>query len=169
VKKKNKLRWSPAASVTENAAGSLPRVVRRYFAAGRNMTGGKPSGRKLHQLRLETKRFRYTLELFRPVYGPRLEHRLGLVRQIQQILGDMNDCVATIELVSAGEQIHQPEVAQWIEKLKRRAGKKEREFLRFWANTFDAPGEEQRWIQYMSRGLRRPPRAIARRPARRER
>ena len=61
-----------------------------------------PHSRRLHRLRLATKRLRYTLELFRPCYGPGLEARLEELRKVQQRLGELNDCVAAWNLLSKG-------------------------------------------------------------------
>ena len=46
---------------------------------------------ELHGFRLETKRFRYTLELFRPLYGPNLDRYLKALRELQGALGKVSD------------------------------------------------------------------------------
>jgi len=66
-----------------------------YFKSGRKTFGGDATPVELHAFRLQTKRFRYTLELFRPVYGPTLERMIRSLRRIQQLLGVVNDCQAT--------------------------------------------------------------------------
>src|SRR5580692_6953009 len=57
-------------SASENARSILPKMARRYFEAGRKAIEGKRPPGELHAFRLKTKRFRYTLELFSPLYGP---------------------------------------------------------------------------------------------------
>jgi hypothetical protein len=52
---------------------------------------------QLHAFRLSAKRFRYTLELFEPMYGPMLAERVEQVRKIQSVLGERQDCVVLDE------------------------------------------------------------------------
>ena len=56
------MKWKPSRSVIENARSVLPKLVEKYFKAGRRAADGKRSPDELHQFRIKTKRFRYTLE-----------------------------------------------------------------------------------------------------------
>jgi Flp pilus assembly CpaE family ATPase len=96
---------------------------------------------------LDTKRLRYTLELFRPCYGPGLEARLQGLQRVQQLLGEVNDAVATAALLPMG--------ARGRRFLENRAVAKAREFRKHWAEAMDAPGQEDRWTAYLSRSARR--------------
>src|SRR2546426_12184826 len=92
LKKPLKIRWEGSKSVAENASEKLPEMARRFFEAGRELAGDAWSFKSLHRFRLHTKRFRYTLELFRKCYGPGLAQRLEALRTLQQHLGDINEC-----------------------------------------------------------------------------
>ena len=93
--------WDSAKSAEENASQKLPPLARAYFRAGRALFAAKPTAGAFHKFRLETKRFRYTLELFQPCYGPGLEERLKLLRNIQDLLGEINDCATTQKLLGS--------------------------------------------------------------------
>src|SRR5262245_35609467 len=98
-KKRLRIDWNGRQSAARNAAEKLPELARAFLAAGGDLEG-KPY-REFHRFRLLAKRFRYTLEIFRPCYGPGLEQRIESLRTLQQHLGDLNDCAATEELVMA--------------------------------------------------------------------
>jgi CHAD domain-containing protein len=111
----------------------------------------------MHPFRLETKALRYTLELFRPCFGPGLESFLLTLRRIQDCLGALNDYATTRDLIAAKLPKHAPERRKMDRILTARAKRKSLEFQRYWRQTFDKPGEDRRWINYFSR-----PRAAAR-------
>ncbi|MEI9973986.1 MAG: CHAD domain-containing protein [Ignavibacteriota bacterium] len=67
---------------------------RGVFRASARMAGERSGTAELHVIRLATKRVRYTLELFRPCYGPGLELRITSLQRLQQLLGEVNDCAA---------------------------------------------------------------------------
>jgi CHAD domain-containing protein len=146
--KSKPIAWNAAATAGENAAAHLPGLARRYFRAGRTLLLRQPSPRTLHRFRLETKRFRYTLELFRLCYGPGLDHRLEKLREIQGHLGEISDCSATIQLL---DRAHQPFAAF----LKRRMAAKIGALHNYWHETFDAAGQEIWWTQYLVRFVRK--------------
>ncbi len=139
--------WNAAEAAAENAARELPKVARAYFRDGRAMCRTESSSRTLHRFRLETKRFRYTLELFRPCYGPGLDRRLALLREVQTRLGEINDCAATAEMLGK----MRPRFRAF---LKHRMSAKIAELYRFWEQTVDADGQEHLWTDYLSRFAR---------------
>lgn len=52
-----------------------------------------PEDRKQHHaMRIATKRLRYTMELFRPVYEGGLDRGIEAIKQVQSLLGDVHDC-----------------------------------------------------------------------------
>src|SRR5579862_547252 len=89
-----KIKWEEDLDVAQNARKYLPALVSNYFAVGREVLQGSPKPEELHPLRLATKRLRYTLELFKPCYGPGFKARLRALQTLQQLLGDINDTVA---------------------------------------------------------------------------
>ncbi|MGI8992010.1 MAG: CHAD domain-containing protein [Bryobacteraceae bacterium] len=140
--------WNVEKTAEANARVFLPALAEEYFEAGRKLLRKKSTHRALHRFRLKTKRFRYTLELFRDVYGASLERRLELLRPIQSALGDINDCAATIELLEKKPGKERKAIQSFLEK---RAAKKTAEFERLWRNTFDAPGQSKAWVDLLAR------------------
>lgn len=140
--------WNTSKSTSENASLNLPKVAQAYFEEGRKLFGETPDAPVLHRFRLQTKRFRYTLELFRPCYGPGLERRLALLRALQDHLGEINDCAATAELLGPS----QTRIAAFLE---RRQAAKMRALREYWQGTFDADGQERWWVDYLARFARK--------------
>src|ERR1039458_7072916 len=100
--------------------------------------------------RLASKRLRYTLELFRPCYPPGLEDRLDALKVLQDRLGEVNDAVATAEMLR-GALKHQPKVRKFLEE---RAAEHAAGFARHWKETFDAPGQEAWWTGFLARPVK---------------
>jgi CHAD domain-containing protein len=143
--------WDSSRSAEENASQKLPALARAYFGAGRALFAATPTTGTFHKFRLETKQFRYTLELFEPCYGAGLEERLKLLRTIQDLLGEINDCAATQRLVGAEARI-----AKFLE---RRMALKARTLRSWWRRTFDGVGQEIWWTDYLARFARKPRRS----------
>jgi hypothetical protein len=53
----------------------------------------------LHNMRIATKRLRYSLELFRAVFGETGEAQIERVKSLQEILGQLHDLDIRIELI----------------------------------------------------------------------
>ena len=142
--------WKPYESAALNARRVLPKLVRDYFESGRKLD--RDSGaRDMHGFRLKTKHLRYTLEAFVSLYGPGLKQRIDSLRPIQNALGELNDC----EVLLAGLRKKLPNaVRAHIRKL---AGEKHKEFLRYWREEFDAADEDNKWEQYLTRSVRLKP------------
>lgn len=56
----------------------------------------------LHRLRIECKYLRYNLEFMAGLLGPEYAEIVGLLRRLQDDLGDLNDAVVSRQLLSAG-------------------------------------------------------------------
>ena len=138
--------WDPTVNSAQNAKLRLPALASNYFATGRKLMEGKSSPAGLHGFRLATKRFRYTLELFRPCYGKSLDSRLKRLREVQRLLGEISDCATTLALLRPASR-H----AKMVAFLKKRAGQRTVAFRQYWQQTFDAPGQERWWKQYFTR------------------
>lgn len=136
------LAWIPQESAESNARRVLVALARDYFAAGRSLVAEKPQPVDLHPFRLKTKQLRYTLEMFRGIYGDPLEGRLRDLKPVQSALGDVNDCVATAEAFKLGSAFRQ--------FLKKRAERNSAEFYRVWVEEFDAAGREDHWIRCLA-------------------
>jgi CHAD domain-containing protein len=147
--------WNPRWSPTRNASRRLPTIVRAYFAEVRQLLAADPPPAELHTIRLATKRLRYTLELFRPCYGPGLEIRLAALQRLQHVLGEVNDCAASERLISG--LIPAGAARTRVQSfLQRQAAAKAIELTKEWHDNFDAPGREQWWFQYFATRAKAP-------------
>jgi CHAD domain-containing protein len=135
------MKLKAAQSASENARVVLPKMASKYFHAGRKAIGGKRTARKLHAFRLVTKRFRYTLELFRPVYGPQMDRYLKGLRNLQSALGKVSD-LETIQDVLPNDR----ELGSTIERALKG---KLRDLHQRW-RAFDSDGELKRWRTYLA-------------------
>ena len=87
------------APLEENAGRAL-RSTARDFAARAAEAARAASPEELHRFRIATKKFRYTLELFPPGYGPHHGACLEQVKAIQGRLGRINDFETARRLLS---------------------------------------------------------------------
>ena len=145
-----KIHWEGHKSVAENASEKLPELARGFFKAGGEL-GADASFKALHRFRLLTKRFRYTLELFRPCYGPGLERRIEALRTLQQYLGEINDCATTQALLVARDSLPEAERDRLVCQVAELAGSRIAKFHRHWQGGFAAPRRENWWTDYLVR------------------
>ena len=152
--------WNLSGSSAENARLVLPWLAARFFEAGREAVGLRPSAPSLHKLRLRGKRLRYSLELFEPCYGPGLEHRLVELKKVQDYLGEISDCDATANLISKTELNGDDDSARLIEFLEARKKDRIVRFAAHWKTYFDSPGQLESWLFYLKNyaGRSSPPR-----------
>src|SRR2546426_678488 len=71
----------------EAAAELLPDLAQEFFDRGKQAVDAEGSAAELHQFRVAAKKFRYTIELFAPLYGPALGAWLERIRSIQALAG----------------------------------------------------------------------------------
>lgn len=136
------MRLKSSRTAAQNAKKALPKLVEKYFEAGRKAADGKRSPKQLHGFRLRTKQFRYSLELFRPVYGVRLERHLDTLHDLQGVLGRLSDLHSVLALIDGDKDLEA--------KIQRATRKKLKEFREQWA-AFDTPGQLKRWKTFLSR------------------
>jgi|HubBroStandDraft_1064217.scaffolds.fasta_scaffold51799_3 CHAD domain-containing protein len=136
-----RMKLKPAQSVAANAREVLPKMARKYFRSGRDAVSAKRTPNELHGFRLHTKRFRYTLELFRPVYGPQLDRYLKALKALQGTLGKVSDYEA-IQRVVPGDRPLQAHIRQALKR-------KVRDLRHEW-RAFDSEGELKRWRTYLA-------------------
>jgi CHAD domain-containing protein len=154
-RKPARITWNPAKTVAENAREKLPELARQFFTAGRVAAAQDTTTDALHRFRLLTKRFRYTLELFRDYYGDGLERRLDALHTVQQLLGAISDCAATQDLLLARDDLSASERAAFLRKLKRTAAIRVAAFRNHWLANFSEPASERFWTDYLRRFARR--------------
>lgn len=134
---------APAESVAQYARRTLPEYARAVFAAGRAAFEAGDA-EALHEFRIAAKKFRYGLELFAPLYGPKFKKKLGQLKQLQDLLGTMND-LETARLLLENE----PGAEEVVEELKRQSDSNRTEIARYWHDEL-AP-QEQAWVRYYGR------------------
>ena len=154
--KPQKLTWREEAGTAENARERLPKLARDYFAEVRKVLAGDPAPPELHRLRLASKRFRYTLELFRPCYAGGLEERIQALKRVQDLLGDCNDAVASLPHIEKLLRFRRAEKTRMRKYLQDLAAEKAAAFQKHWVEEFDAEGCEEWWTVYLARNARPP-------------
>jgi CHAD domain-containing protein len=107
----------------ETARARLPKLAKKFLKDGERAA----SAGDLHDVRIEGKKLRYSLELLEPVYGAAVNDWIEKVKAVQTQLGKANDCRAVRLLVAdiGGEA----EIETWLKKRQR---KKSREFRKEW-------------------------------------
>ncbi len=132
-----------ARTVADIAAAALPDFTRKFFAAGR-VAFRKGDAETLHEFRIAAKKFRYALEIFAPVYGPRFAQKVAKLKKLQDVLGDLNDLVTVRAVVKPHESGN---LLDWVDAQEADLRTKIEEY---WS-AMDAPGAEPEWIRYFSR------------------
>ena len=135
------MKLKPSQSAVENARVVLPKMARKYFEAGRKAIEGKRPPEELHGFRLETKQFRYTLELFRPLYGPTMDRYLKALRELQSTLGKVSDYQAIQRVL--------PNDSDLQAKIEHALKGKVKDLRHSW-RAFDSEGQLKRWRTYLA-------------------
>ncbi|HVO97849.1 MAG TPA: CHAD domain-containing protein [Bryobacteraceae bacterium] len=147
-----------ANSVVTTAREILPRMTKEYFRHGEDAARDKAPAEELHRFRIAAKNFRYTLDLFAPVYG---SSTLGLIRQlkgIQKLLGEFNDCATVRRMVSRYRGSQETSAS-----LKKRQRKKAEQFQKNWTAAYSGAATARQWTVTLRhvgdqiRGARKPP------------
>jgi CHAD domain-containing protein len=152
--KKGKKRWDDDLDVGGNLRRRLPRMARKYFNRGQHALGTDRPWTEIHDFRLATKRFKYTLELFRSEYGPGLDKRLEELKHVQKLLGEANDCIVTSTLLEPLADTN-----ELRDKLGVKAESKVRKLRSWWRANLGSEIAEQRWVTYLQRFAGKPPTA----------
>ncbi|HYL35503.1 MAG TPA: CHAD domain-containing protein [Bryobacteraceae bacterium] len=137
---------SGKASIARTAQQTLPRLAEEFFERGDRAAREKASPAELHQFRIVSKKFRYSLELFLPLYGPAMKPALEKIKQVQGLLGDINDCETVRGMISQYKGIGG--VAAW---LRRKQRKRIEEFQKCWLETLGTEAELRGWRAFLSR------------------
>lgn len=89
-----------AADVRDHAAETLERCHRRVLKRGKKL---KSRGlRRLHKLRIATKKVRYAAGFFSPLYSPRRTRPMqAALNDLQDLLGAINDCASAPDMIEA--------------------------------------------------------------------
>jgi CHAD domain-containing protein len=149
--KHRKGKWKAKEPVETSARRELPLFAEEYFAEGRKAVKRGSSAETLHGFRLSTKHLRYLMELFRPLYGPRMDTLLEQLKHVQTLLGELNDYAVTREMLADGADAGHPDTRQLLRHLTKQERTKKTEFRKYWAEEFDGDRQEEQWMQYLSR------------------
>lgn len=136
--------WDASKDAAANARENLPGLAAEYIAHGVATATPQASLPELHALRLATKHFRYTLEAFQPVYGKPLQNWLEQLRQVQTLLGDINDCRVALERFEKD-----PEAEHFRAFVHERLETRRSEFLEYWRVHFGTPDRLRRWRRFL--------------------
>jgi CHAD domain-containing protein len=144
-------------AVEQTARRILPRMAVDFVDRGNAACEAKTSAEKLHAFRIASKKFRYTLELFAPLYGAELASWRDSIKEIQTVLGDINDCVTVAQMLA--EYKGTRAVEDWLKKRQRR---KVEQFSRRWAEEFGEAGSVRERIRSLSRPGQPPKKPVGR-------
>lgn len=136
----------PARVVPEEV---LVRLAEKFFRAGDRAAKAHSSGESLHRFRIQAKKFRYSVEIFRHVYGAVAEEWIGQIKRLQTLLGDMNDYRVAREMIAdMGAR------AALADSFQRKQEKKAEAFRKLWRDEYS--GSAKRWARSMERTPRKP-------------
>ncbi len=129
--------WEPALAIADYARRALPQSAQKFFAKGDEAVDARGDYETLHQFRLRAKSFRYGLEVFRAVQGSRWKEKLRELRELQERMGAVNDCVVLLAL---------PELDRAAaSSVRRQLVIRERRFHECWRTAF-SPESRAQWI-----------------------
>jgi CHAD domain-containing protein len=124
----------------------LPDMATEHFQRAKDAARDKASVKEIHRFRIADKNLRYTLDLFAPLYGDSL---LGLIEQlkdVQALLGDINDCATVRRMLSrqkAGKEV--------LLALKKRQRRKIEQFQQHYAAEFSSAATLRQWKAILRR------------------
>lgn len=145
VRASTHLPWMPDESCATNASRVLPLLAAQYFRQGRTACAEGASHEALHTFRLDSKRLRYCLEIFRDQYGPSMEARIDLLRDIQRRLGVLSDCASTAELLRSAGMPSDTASERLLTILRQRQEDATESFLAHWEAHLGALEVERDW------------------------
>ena len=144
--------WNIDENPQENLRRILPALTDEFFDAGANAAIAAATLPNLHRFRLNSKRFRYTLELFEGFYGAEMSRAATVLKGVQDRLGAINDCAVTMSLLSRDRRA--------VSAIGELLGPRIVEFREYWESQF-APAKLAWWKRWLSRPSARHTRAAA--------
>jgi CHAD domain-containing protein len=134
----------------------LPPMVTEHFERGEAAAAKKMPAHKIHSFRIAAKNYRYTLDLFAPLYPNTLPLLIDRLKEIQALLGDINDCATARRIVkkSADDDSVRKSV---LSGLRERQKKKTKEFRDQYTAEFSSAAARKQWQNSVRpTGKRRP-------------
>jgi len=119
----------------------LSAMAADFFAHGNRAAEPHATPAQLHAFRIAAKKFRYSMELFADPYGHILNARIAQVKDLQSILGAINDCETLLSIISGDSA---------AARLRKRQQRKVEEFRRHWSATFAVAATAESWVATFS-------------------
>jgi CHAD domain-containing protein len=128
------------------AQSILPAMAKDHFRSGKEAAHENASAEDLHGFRISAKNLRYTLDFFAPLYGASLTGLLDQLKEVQALLGDINDC-ATVRRLLRRHKKHgiEPAMKEFLAALKKRQRQKTEQFREHYAPEFSNAAALLRW------------------------
>jgi CHAD domain-containing protein len=131
----------------------LASLAVEFFNAGAEAATDDSDPEALHNFRIRTKKFRYSLELFSPLYDSDLARRITTIRKLQTRLGEINDFISTAAMLKRYRREHAwaatTEVQASIGRLQRGAARKIDAFRNSWRKSFSSE-QKRDWAHYFA-------------------
>jgi CHAD domain-containing protein len=87
-------------TLRDHAGDTLERCYKRVLKRGRKIKS--PNLRRLHRLRIATKKLRYAAGFFSPLYPRRRAQPMArTLNDLQDVLGAINDCASAPQMIEA--------------------------------------------------------------------
>ncbi len=145
------MKWREEETAAENARAFLPEVLLQYLKLGERLVADGVHPRQLHELRLATKHFRYGVEMFEPLFGPKVSELLTILRETQQRLGEISDATASEAWLRRRKIHNDPGSRALLSFLEQKAARQSGEFGGFWKTHWGTEELRSRWVQYLRR------------------
>jgi CHAD domain-containing protein len=136
----------------QNATRLLPRLATEFLSAMDRAIDGEIDDEEAHRLRILAKRFRYSMEYFRPCYGETMDGYINDIGNLQRAMGKMTDAGSTRELL---RDLLPARSERGCKKLLEALRKQEAEMLAavgaLWREQFGKSLTRKRFLRYLGR------------------
>jgi CHAD domain-containing protein len=133
------------AKIRAEASPAILEVANRFFDRGEAAYASDDSAKRLHRLRIATKKLRYTLELEAHRNGADSGKHGGTqapIERLQSDLGHIHDFDSNAELLNAYRG-----AKKLLEPAEKKQQKRIREFRELWKEEFAGKKNRERWMQ----------------------
>ncbi len=142
-----------AAPVYTLAKRILPKMASEHFRFGKEAAREDASVEEIHTFRIGAKNLRYTLDLFATLYGASISGLLEQLKDVQALLGDINDCATVRRMlhrqkaarVKSDKDGKDPVGKEVLTALKKRQRKKTEQFRHHYTAEFANTAILRQW------------------------
>jgi len=142
-----------ASPIQLTAKRILSDMVGEHFRRGEAATAKKTPAHKIHRFRIAAKNFRYTLVFFAPLYADSLATPIDRLKEIQTLLGDINDCATVRRIIK--EESDDDIRKTILSALRKRQRKKIKDFRDQYAAEFSSAAALRQWQETVRRVVTR--------------